>query len=293
MQIIKTLLLFVTLSSVANAKTWSESTNWVTEYLANGGKIEDITGLKKPDNWADLAEWDDMSAVAIQAGELPTHFDWNDWYKLQPVRNQGSCGSCWNFSVTAVFESLVRIYHHPATQYDLAEQEGLSCSGAGSCGGGYFDAFDYMVSHGVGHESQFPYEARDLKCKAIKPIAKLKEWKYIGSKFKRPTTEQLKLAIWLYGPISVDVNASFGSYSSGVFTGCSGGGTNHMVTIEGWTDDNKYSANGGGFWRMRNSWNDSWGDKGYMNIVYKSKNGANCNSIGNVAAYAILEKIEK
>jgi C1A family cysteine protease len=91
--------------------------------------------------------------------------------------------------------------------------------------------------------------------------------------------------------VSVDVNGSFGGYSSGVFDGCGSTGTNHMVTLEGWTDDTRYASNGGGYWRMRNSWGD-WGDHGKMNIVYKSKGGRNCNGIGNTAVYAIIEGLE-
>lgn len=61
-----------------------------------------------------------------------------------------------------------------------------------------------------------------------------------------------------------------------------------MTNIEGWVDDPTYAAYGGGYWIMRNSWGTSWGEDGYMRIVYKSKNGSNCNGIGNTAAYAIM-----
>lgn len=213
---------------------------------------------------------------------------------MQPIRNQGSCGSCWFFSITAVTESVHRLLYpllYPIV--DLAEQEGVSCSGDGSCNGGYFDAFNYVVRHGLTQEENFRYEARDLRCKRDLPVfAKLTSWHYIGSEGGGASTAQLKQAIYDHGPISVDVNANF-SYDSGVYTSCSGGGgTNHMVTIEGWVDDQAYSQNGGGYWIMRNSWGSDWGEDGYMRIVYKSRSGRNCNGIGNVGAYAIMDGIE-
>jgi len=42
---------------------------------------------------------------------------------------------------------------------------------------------------------------------------------------------------------------------------------------------------------FKDSWGANWGEKGYMRIVYKSSSGRNCNGIGNVAAYAILDGI--
>jgi len=37
-------------------------------------------------------------------------------------------------------------------------------------------------------------------------------------------------------------------------------GTNHAVTLSGWTKD---------AWEIQNSWSDQWGDKGYGYISYK------------------------
>jgi C1A family cysteine protease len=283
---------FVTSCEVVYAQHYTTGENWVTRYLQGGGDIKNITGLVQPKGWERQGSWDDVKA---EQG-LPSHFDWNDFYKLQPIKNQGSCGSCWAFSVTAVVESLywIRNGGYDNSWFDLAEQTLVSsCANYGSCSGGYFTAFNYIEQTGLPHESDDRYQARNTKCKSgLRPLQKIVEWKYIGDGGKRPTTEQLKTAIYHYGPISVDVNGGFGGYSGGVYTGCGSTGTNHMVTIEGWTDDEAYAEYGGGYWRMRNSWGTGWGEGGYMNIVYKSKRGANCNGIGNVGAYAIIEGLE-
>jgi len=56
---------------------------------------------------------------------------------VTPVKNTGSCGSCWVFSATAQYESLLAIASR-GTLYDLAEQYGFECDGSSSrCNGGY------------------------------------------------------------------------------------------------------------------------------------------------------------
>jgi C1A family cysteine protease len=258
--------------------TFTEGANWVTRYLENGGSIKNITGLEMPLDWAKGATFIDLAVDP----ELPAAFDWREQTELQPIRNQGSCGSCWAFSVTAVTESLLKIFQ-PDNFVDLAEQTLVSsCSSAGSCSGGYFRAFDYIKNPGLPDETQDPYVARNTSCRRdMNPMAKISSWAYIGTSGRSPTTDQIKTAIMTYGPVSVTVNASFSGYEEGIYNRCNSGGVNHMVTLEGWNDE-------GGYWIMRNSWGENWGENGYMRIVYTSSSGRKCNNIGETAAFAIL-----
>lgn len=267
-----------------------EKDTWVSQYLEQGGSLEHVTGLLKPLNWRSATTWDNIKPQV----SLPEKFNWNDTVKLQSIRNQGNCGSCWMFSVTAVVESLHRLaFPDYEPEIDLAEQAGVSCSGHGSCSGGYFSAFNYARDKGIPAEEDFPYQARNLRCKSgLKPKAKIVSWSYVGQSRRSPTTEQIKQAIYDHGPVSVDVNGSFSRYGGGVYTACGGTGTNHMVTIEGWVDDAQYAVYGGGYWIMRNSWGKSWGEAGYMRIVYNRKNSSTkCNGIGQITAYAKLEGV--
>jgi C1A family cysteine protease len=277
------------LKAVANQAgfTFTVGDNWVTRFLAEGGNIRDITGLVRPKNWAEKETFVDLEAD----DDLPAAFDWRGLVDggMQPIKNQGSCGSCWAFSVTAVIESLMRIKDPAAPVADLAEQTLVSsCSSSGSCSGGYFSAFNYTKNPGLPDEAQDPYKAYNTRCKqGLRPVQKIVRWAYIGNRDGRgATTDQLKTAIKTYGPISVDVNGSFGSYSGGIYNNCNSSGTNHMVTLEGWDDGDGTN----GHWIMRNSWGANWGEQGYMKIVYKGRSGRNCNGIGNVAAFAVLEE---
>ena len=87
----------------------------------------------------------DMEAdeTVVQLGDvsLPSYFDWRDnggnW--LSPVKDQGSCGSCWAFAAVGVVEAQFNIASgDPGLDPNLSEQYLVSdCStNSGDCGGG-------------------------------------------------------------------------------------------------------------------------------------------------------------
>lgn len=278
------LLLFLSLLSGETAqaqdrRTYRSGETWASRFLEDGGDISQITGLKRPLNWREEVEWDDITVTR----DLPAMFDWR-WKAngLQPIRNQKSCGSCWAFSVTATLEALIRI--QTGKLVDLAEQTLVStCSNSGDCGGGYFSALNYMKMPGLPDESQDPYLARNSSCKSgLRPAEKIVRWAYVGSRERGPSIEQIKTALITKGPLSVTVyaNSAMTSYQGGIFNSCANATPNHMVNLEGWNDDGQY-------WIMRNSWGTSWGQNGYMNIRYTSNSGIKCSQIGEAAAYAV------
>lgn len=226
------------------------------------------TGLIVPKDWEEKADFYDVVPVA----DLPSSFDWREKANgLTPIENQRSCGSCWAFGTTAVLQDVIKIRTNRVV--DISEQELVSCSKFGSCGGGYF-AHAYHMKPGAAWAEDFPYTAKNSKCKkGLKAREFVANWRYIGDKGKKPTVQQIKTAIYDFGPVAVTINANgMGNYKSGVFNRCSGGGTNHIVTLVGW-DDAK------GAWILKNSWGTGWGEKGYMYIKY------GCNRVGESATF--------
>jgi len=65
-----------------------------------------------------------------------TAFDWRTWGVVNPIQDQGACGSCWAFSSTANAESNYAIATGKLFKY--SEQYLTSCdSSQYGCGGGW------------------------------------------------------------------------------------------------------------------------------------------------------------
>jgi len=76
-------------------------------------------------------------------------------------------------------------------------------------------------------------------------------------------------AVASIGPLAVAVDASaWQFYESGVFNGCNQ--TNptidHAVQLIGYGKDERH----GSFWLVRNSWNPTWGENGYIRLAQRS-----------------------
>lgn len=235
------------------------------------------TGLKFEKNWFKKVP----KAKPLAAVTLPRHFDWREKFSLSPIKNQLSCGSCWSFSTVATMQDAMII---KGTGFnDLSEQFLLSCNKEGwSCQGGFF-AHDYhMAPLGAVPTKEFPYQAKDIACKqGLSHPWTLSSWAYIPSKNDStpPSVEDIKNAIYTYGPIAVGIAATDAvtAYKSGIFNQCdSSAQPNHAVNLVGWDDDGQY-------WIMRNSWGTSWGEQGYMRIKY------GCNLIGISANYIVYK----
>ncbi|MFO7566720.1 MAG: C1 family peptidase [Enhygromyxa sp.] len=201
--------------------------------------------------------------------------------QLAPIRNQGACGSCWAFAAVSTLEASNAIIN--GAQADLAEQHALSCSGGGTCTGGWYEpVFNWLGGgkDGLRTESQVPYTASNASCKVGgKTPYTVEAWGWVDPYAIQPAVSDIKASMCKYGPLTVAVAATpaFIAYSGGTFDEKSNVTINHAVTLVGWDD----SRNA---WLLRNSWGTNWGEDGYMWIDYKS------NSVGAYAAWAMVEE---
>lgn len=118
-------------------------------------------------------------------------------------------------------------------------------------------AFNLTVSKGIALESDLPYKGRDAQCDTY--TAAVKASGYV----RLPVNDAaaLETALATKGPVSVTVAAgSWQLYGGGIFTGCSRHDSailDHGVQAVGYTQDS---------WLIRNSWGESWGEKGYIRL---------------------------
>ena len=85
--------------------------------------------------------------------------DWVAKGAVTPVKNQGSCGSCWSFSTTGSMEGA----HFLKTDnlVSLSEQNLVDCAHNGNmgCMGGMMDrAFTWTETHPLETEADYPYK---------------------------------------------------------------------------------------------------------------------------------------
>ena len=210
---------------------------------------------------------------------LPYKWDWRDKGIVTEVRDQGSCGSCWAFGTVGIMESALAKAGKGLK--NLSEQFLVSCNTRGwNCSRGGLTASMFhtdtlaksQTKVGAVTEAAKPYTATDGSCTvAYNHPYKLSKWSFIGgtSDWALPTTQELKDAIYAYGPVmaGVCVGPGWYGYRGGVYgtndTNC-GTWSNHYVILVGWDD----TLGPNGAWIIKNSFGTNWGDKGYMYLPY-------------------------
>lgn len=198
------------------------------------------------------------------ADQLPETVDWRIDGAVNPVKNQGSCGSCWAFSTIAAVEGINKIV--TGELVSLSEQELVDCDRSynAGCDGGLMDyAFEFIINNGgIASESDYPYSGLNGQCDFS--LANKKVVTIDGYEDVPPYDEKaLKKAV-AHQPVSVAIEAggrALQLYESGVFTGRCGVALDHGVVVVGYGTEN-----GVDYWLVRNSWGPKWGEEGYIKI---------------------------
>lgn len=167
----------------------------------------------------------------------------------------------------------------------LSEQNLIDCASPdnkdGCEGGTTKEAFDYVKNNGIVIEEDYPYIASAESCHvdSSKIVTKLSAYVNIPS----GDEESLLTALAIFGPISVsfDATSELQNYKGGILrdTSCQSQDLNHAGLLVGYGNED-----GKEFYIVKNSWGDSWGERGYFRLEKIS----NQCGIASEASYPIL-----
>nr|GMD41973.1 cysteine protease XCP1-like [Ipomoea batatas] len=220
--------------------------------------------------------------------EVPKSVDWRKKGAVTPVKNQGSCGSCWAFSTVAAVEGINQIVTGNLTS--LSEQELIDCDTTfnNGCNGGLMDyAFQFIISNGGLHkEDDYPYLMEEGTCDEKRGES---ESVTIDGYRDVPRNDELSLLKALANqPLSVAIEASgrdFQFYSGGVFDGHCGTELDHGVAAVGYG-----STKGMDYIIVKNSWGPKWGEKGFIRMKRNTGKSEGLCGINKMASYPTKNK---
>lgn len=224
---------------------------------------EYVLGLKGlPDDYYDTMK---VFTAEEEAEELPSAFNWKQQGKVTVAKDQGSCGSCWAFTVAGAIESKILMMGDP--RFNLSEQHQVSCNTAQQgCDGGRFDALIYYDDKGPMTEACTAYPSKDGSVPACSTLPACSQLPYhTNGYYTVDTTSQVDIKTSLYndGPaffgygVYTDFYTFWNTPNPGaVYKQVSGELEGyHAVLLIGW-DDAK------GAWLFKNSWGATDGPNG-------------------------------
>lgn len=236
-----------------------------------------------------------IKSIGVQ--NIPSNHDWRRHSIIGPVLDQGDCGSCWAFSVSGALEShKAKLKNQLPIQLSMQEMVDCDNENYGCDGGMLHIAFNYTINHGwISNYNDYPYIGRKGKCKR-KPDNnggnnENFDVKCTDFNIVYEDEDDLRKALYLYGPIAVGIHVSEQGnmlfYKSGVFSdvSCSANKINHGVLLVGYGTDKNTGLD---YWLIKNSWGESWGESGYIRI---RRNNRNMCGVASMAVFPTIETI--
>jgi cathepsin L len=181
-------------------------------------------------------------------------------------------------------------------------QNPKNCGGTGGCGGATAElAYDMVKSRGLPLAAMFPYHGEDKKCtddEEHNAVLGITDYVVVTSNKFTPLLQALAEG---GGPVVLSVDASgWSAYMGGIYSDAESHdlfsdmfdlflmskqqepkgqfNVNHAVTLVGYQ---KPKNGNQGFYKIKNSWGDSWGEDGYIRLEMKPDEESHCGTDTN------------
>ncbi|CAG2166324.1 unnamed protein product [Oppiella nova] len=199
---------------------------------------------------------------------IPQSQDWTS--KESDIKNQGSCGSCFAFASVDTIESHYTI--NTGNKIELSPQNIVDCLYRPNVcrdGGSLAEAYELVKSEGgIMAESDYPYKEEYGTCSYKKYLSKVT---VSGYNYHIEGDEVFLKEMVSEGPVAVGIDASLKSfklYKSGVYVdNTCHNPMNHGVVVAGYG-----VSDGQEYWLIKNSWDTTWGEAGYMKMARNNDN---------------------
>ena len=238
--------------------------------------------------WASDFNWGPSLVISVS----PTSsYSINGSGFTSPIENQGEWGTCWDFAAVAALESKYMLTRNDlAYSIDLSEEQTPMRIGGTygdfANGGGDGTVMNLACSGGgIVQASELPYNAYGSYLPPAGDWPLQPGWQnraVVSPNWatKGGSVAAMKIAIKTYGPgvISIDAGTFFYYPNSSDATGVAGTGIDHLVSVVGFHDatsaDDAAIRSAGGYWIVKNSWDNYWCNGGYGFVPYNLVNSA-------------------
>jgi len=205
---------------------------------------------------------------------------------LTPIKDQGSCGSCWAFSSVEAIESSTVISTSGggavptcsgAPAISISAQQLVDCDTSdGGCTGGDPAAAMVYAQNGLETDSSYPYTSGATNaatpCSASPPYPIA-----VQSSTTTTTEDDMLYALQNIGTVAIIVDATtWQSYAGGVMTACTCAGGDHAVQLVRYNPSDP-DYNNQPTYTIRNSWGAGWGENGFLRVPA----GVGCYCVGS------------
>jgi len=217
---------------------------------------------------------DRIHEAPADVSSLATSIDWRTKGAVASVKDQGQCGSCWSFSATGALEGAY--FNKYGKLVDFSPQHFVDCDNRKNsankgtdmgCNGGLMDsAFSWASKNkGLCEWNDYKYTSGTTKTSGTcSESCKKADHSPKGYTDVTKNSDTAMVSALNLQPVAVAIEAdqsAFQLYKSGVFTAACGTNLDHGVLAVGYGHD---SASNLDYYIVKNSWGESWGDKGYI-----------------------------
>jgi hypothetical protein len=226
--------------------------NFYADWTEMEYKVSNLEGL----HWGRVSSTNTSACTGgiVDTPHPPEQIDWSEKYVQERIPNEGGCKASWAFVAAGAVEGLAGL--KKGSMVKLSEQQLVDCSeayGNEGCWGGFMNqAFWYMIDHGCGGNSTYPYKGSVGTCMYSPPDALVRFGRCADvpasnySKLVSATSQQL---------VSVAIDSgNLMLYGGGIYDGACGVAVDRGMLLVGYGSDA-----GMGFWKLRNSLGVAWG----------------------------------